>query len=506
MLSGTIEEIPDILADADYEQGPMATVMGYRSTVAVPMLKDGRPIGAIAMVRPQAGPFSPRQIELVRIFADQAVIAIENTRLFEEVQARTNELAESLEYQTATSDILNVISRSPTDVQPVFDTIAANAVKLCDATFSMVGRFDGKLMELASTHNLSDFEGVDALRKAFPRPPRPGGANDEAILTRTICYIPDVWKDPKYQHQGLAQAASYRSILSVPILRHGTPIGTITVTGASPEMFNERQIELLKTFADQAVIAIENTRLFNEIVQKGRELEIASQHKSQFVANMSHELRTPLAAILGYAELMQEGFYEPLGQKSLDALARVHSNGKHLLGLINTVLDIAKIESGQFTLNMAEYALESVVETVRSATESLAQNKKLALKTEVAKSLPIGPGDEQRLTQVLLNLVGNAIKFTDIGEVCVTAKAVNGHFSVSVADTGPGIPEQEQKRIFEQFHQIDSSLTKAKGGTGLGLAIAKQIVEMHGGRIWVESTVGKGSTFQMEIPTRAVAT
>ena len=164
-------------------------------------------------------------------------------------------------------------------------------------------------------------------------------------------------------------------------------------------------------------------------------------------------------------------------------LTRIRANGKHLLGLINTVLDIAKIESGQFTLNMGEYAIESVVETVRSATESLAQNKKLAIITEVAKSLPLGLGDEQRLTQVLLNLVGNAIKFTDTGEVRVTANAVNGCFNISVTDTGPGIPEEHQARIFEQFHQVDSSSTKAKGGTGLGLAIAKQIVEMHGGRI-----------------------
>src|SRR5215475_5266442 len=218
---------------------------------------------------------------------------------------------------------------------------------------------------------------------------------------------------------------------------------------------------------------------------------------------MSHEFRTPLAAILGYVELMQEGFYEAQGPKSLNALTRIRSNGKHLLGLINTVLDIAKIESGQFTLNMAEYAIESVIETVLSATESLAQNKKLALKTEVAKSLPIGVGDEQRLTQVLLNLVGNAIKFTDAGEVRVTAKAVNGYLNVTVADTGPGIPPAEQTRIFEQFHQVDGSLTKAKGGTGLGLAIAKQIVEMHGGRIWVESTLGMGSNFQIELPIRA---
>jgi signal transduction histidine kinase len=287
------------------------------------------------------------------------------------------------------------------------------------------------------------------------------------------------------------------------MLCDGQPVGAITVAGASAGAFSERQVDLLRTFADQAVIAIENVRLFDEIAQKSRELEIASRHKSQFVANMSHELRTPLAAILGYAELIQEGFYGPLPEKSMDVLTRIRANGKHLLGLINTVLDIAKVESGQFSLNLAEYALDNVVETVRAATESLAETKKLSLKTDVARPLPVGVGDEQRLTQVLLNLVGNAIKFTDSGEVRITAKAVDGHFAVGVTDTGPGIPLEEQKRVFEQFHQVDNSSTKAKGGTGLGLAIAKQIVEMHGGRIWVESTLGQGATFQMELPIRA---
>jgi signal transduction histidine kinase len=218
---------------------------------------------------------------------------------------------------------------------------------------------------------------------------------------------------------------------------------------------------------------------------------------------MSHELRTPLAAVLGYAELLREGIYGALPETSVPILSRIRSNGQHLLGLINTVLDISKIEAGQFKLNLAEYALGSIVETVMVATESLAAAKKLAFKTDVAKELPYGLGDEQRLTQVLLNLVGNAIKFTDAGEVCIAAKSANGHFHLSVSDTGPGIPPEECERIFEKFRQVDSSNTRAKGGTGLGLAIAREIVEMHGGRIWVESTLSQGSTFRMELPVRS---
>ena len=496
---------PHHVTDIKTEQGylnrepsavQLADIGGARTLLVVPMIKQNELVGAVGIYRQEVRPFTEKQIELVSNFAAQAVMAIENTRLL-------NELRESLEYQTATSDVLNVISRSKFDLQPVLDAIAESAARLCGGVLGGVFRYDGQRIHFGSMVNFSK-GGIEAWRNLFPRPATLDTAIGRAILTRAVAIVPDVEADARSDWaREAARAAGYRSTLVVPMLREGNPVGVIAVSRVKPGSFPEAHVDLLQTFADQAVVAIENTRLFEEIAQKSRELEIASQHKSQFVANMSHELRTPLAAILGYAELMQEGFYEPLGKKSTDALTRIRSNGKHLLGLINTVLDIAKIESGQFSLNLGEYAIESMVETVRSATESLAETKKLSLKTDVAKKLPFGLGDEQRLTQVLLNLVGNAIKFTDTGEVRITATAMNSHFTVAVTDTGPGIPPEELKRVFEQFHQIDNSNTKAKGGTGLGLAIAKQIVEMHGGRIWVESTLGQGATFQMQLPIRA---
>ena len=391
---------------------------------------------------------------------------------------------------------------STLDLKVVLKAIVERAVELSgtDGGSIFYYREETGAFELGETTGLDD-EVVARFRKLDISTGQTGLG--EAIAKRQPLQVPDILKRASNPLRDAALEAGLRAALIVPLLGAEGPLGALVLQRRQPGEFPQAVVSLMQTFADQSAIALENARLFEEIAQKSRELEIASQHKSQFVANMSHELRTPLAAILGYAELMQEGFYEPQGEKSMDALTRIRSNGKHLLGLINTVLDIAKIESGQFSLNLGEYAIESVVETVRAATESLAETKKLALKTDVAKKLPVGLGDEQRLTQVLLNLVGNAIKFTDTGEVRITATAMNGHFTVAVTDTGPGIPADELTRVFEQFHQIDNSNTKAKGGTGLGLAIAKQIVEMHGGRIWVESTLGQGATFQMELPIRA---
>jgi signal transduction histidine kinase len=289
-------------------------------------------------------------------------------------------------------------------------------------------------------------------------------------------------------------------VLGVPLLREGLPIGVIGLTRSKPRAFSEQHIDLLQTFADQAAIAIENVRLFDEIHDKSRQLEIASQHKSQFLANMSHELRTPLNAILGYTELMADGAYGEPSEKMLGILKRLEANGKHLLGLINDVLDLSKIEAGQLELELSEYCVQDIAQTVRSTLEPLAADKKLAFKLELARELPPGHGDGRRLTQVLINLVGNAIKFTDAGEIAIKAEANNGSFHVSVRDTGPGISAADQAKLFQEFQQADNAITRKKGGTGLGLAISKRIIEMHGGRIWVESQPGQGSTFTFTLP------
>jgi signal transduction histidine kinase len=416
------------------------------------------------------------------------------------VEVRTQELAQSVGELRALGEVSQAVN-STLDLPAVLSTIVAKAVQLSNTEAGAIYVYEDaeRQFRLRATHGMSD----ELIAAIAERQTDLGDTTiGEAAERREPIQIANLSEEPHSPIFDIILAAGFRALLVVPLLRPDRIYGALVVRRRQPGEFPKATIDLLQTFAAQSVLAIQNARLFTEIEEKSRQLEVASQHKSQFLANMSHELRTPLNAILGYTELMIDRIYGEVPAKMQGVLERVQSNGRHLLGLINDVLDLSKIEAGQLTLTVASYSLADVVHSVAGAVESLATEKRLALKLDVPPNLPAGRGDERRITQVLLNLVGNAIKFTDRGEVAIAASASNGSFNIAVRDTGPGISAADQVKIFEEFHQADNSATKTKGGTGLGLSIAKRIVELHGGRIWVESSPGSGSTFSVSLPVR----
>ena len=421
-------------------------------------------------------------------------------RLEQKVAERTRDLAQSNSELRALEEIGRAVASS-LDTRAVLATIVTRAVELSHADAGAIYNFDPsrQVFELAESHALDE-----TYRNAIC------GINiraDESALgiatkRRETISIPDLSSAPDYPLKDITLAAGFKSVLVVPLLRQDEIFGALVLQRHSAGDFAANTIDLMRTFADQSVLAMNNARLFREVEQKGRELAIASAHKSQFFANMSHELRTPLNAVLGFSELIAKGYYGQLPEKASEVLERIQFNGKHLLGLINDVLDISKIEAGQLTLRLEEYSIESIVQSVISATGSLASTKGLQVKLNMPEQLPMGRGDERRLTQVLLNLVSNAIKFTDSGFVEVGVKAANGEFNICVKDTGPGIAPEDQSKVFEEFQQVDNSSTRKKGGTGLGLSISRRLVNMHGGHIDLDSAIGVGSTFNVVIPVR----
>jgi GAF domain-containing protein len=503
ILTRSVVHVPDVQEPSAVEfVRQTGRAVGFRSLLSVPMLRQDEAVGAINVTRREPGHFSDAEVELLKTFADQAVIAIENVRLFKELQARTTELTRSVEQLTALGEVSRAVS-STLDVETVLSTVVSRARDLAGADGCLIYEYDAATQQfhVRATDNL-DAEFGEAMRR-MPIGKGEGVSGRAAEIGEPV-QVADITQPGIYASsvRDVVIRAGYRAALSVPLLREDEVIGSLILIRKTPGEFSAEIIEALKTFATQSALAIQNARLFHEIEDKGRQLEVASRHKSQFLANMSHELRTPLNAILGYTELLLDGIYGALPEKAGETMARIDRSGRHLLALINDVLDLSKIEAGQLTLSLTDYSLTEVIHTVVTAVEPLAAEKGLGLRVALEPDLPLARGDDRRISQVLLNLVGNAVKFADAGEVRIEARVSDGSFLISVSDTGPGIATEDQGRIFEEFQQADTSNTRKKGGTGLGLSIAKRILALHGGRIWVESALGKGSTFFFMLPVR----
>jgi GAF domain-containing protein len=682
VLEGKIVHVKDVRADPDYIVRDQE--FDVRTALGVPLLREGMPVGVIVLQRSTVRPFTDKQIELVETFADQAVIAIENVRLFDEVQARTRELSESLEQQTATAEVLKVISRSKFELQPVLDTLVQSAARLCEAEQNVIFLREGDVYRIAARHGMPPE--LEVYAKQHPISPGRETLTGRVALESRVVHIPDVLADPEYAY-GAQSLGGYRAMLGVPLLREGTCIGVMTITRKTPQRFTTKQIELVTTFADQAVIAIENVRLFDEvqartrelarsvaelralgevsravsstlkleavletivgcavqlsasdsgivyefdevaqtfhargshritaehlaiiraepiqsgegavgragairepvqvadvaderqfvapqtrallvreglrsllaiplvreqrvlgglvilrrelgafssetvatlqtfaaqsvlaiqnarlfreIEDKSRQLALASEHKSQFVSSMSHELRTPLNAIIGLTEMMVKNAARFGTEKAQEPLQRVNRAGTHLLGLINQVLDLSKIEAGKLELNPQTVQLAPLLEEVVGTARQLAEQNKNRLVVDAEENLGTLAVDPMRLRQILLNLLSNACKFTKAGEVKLAARKVsNGSTFVEfvVSDTGIGMTAEQQAKLFEEFAQADASTAQNFGGTGLGLAITRKLARMMGGDVTVTSEPGEGSVFTVRLPAGA---
>jgi signal transduction histidine kinase/DNA-binding response OmpR family regulator len=504
ILERAVVQIPDFERDPEYRHQAVARAVGMRSGLFVPMLREGIPIGVIAVSRAEAGPFSDNQIELLKTFADQAVIAIENVRLFKELQARTAELTQSVEKLTALGEVSRAVS-STLDVETVLDTIVSRASQLAGADGCSIYEYDegAERFELRATHNF-DAEFVEAIRAV---PLRKGeGLMGRAAETREPVQIPDITQPGAYQSsvRDTLIRFGYRALLSVPLLREDQIIGSLSLNRKAPGAFPPEVIDLLKTFATQSALAIQNARLFREIEAKSHELEVAGRHKSEFLANMSHELRTPLNAIIGYSEMLQEEAADLGTDAFVPDLKKINAAGKHLLELINAVLDLSKIEAGKMELYLEDFDLAGMVNDIAAVIQPLAEKNSNRLEVHCDEHAGTMRADLTKMRQALFNLVSNACKFTERGTVrlAVAREAgANGDWvSFAVSDTGIGMTPEQMTRLFEEFSQADASVTRKYGGTGLGLALSRRLARMMGGDITVASEAGRGSTFTIRLP------
>jgi GAF domain-containing protein len=484
--------------DVERDDVPPATrracnVVGYKGVIFAPMLWEAKAIGVVFVGRDFVGPFSEKEIALLKTFADQAVIAIQNSRLF-------NETKEALEQQRASGEVLAAISSSIADTSPVFDRILASCERLFAGKVGQINVIgDDGLVHLGAYSGVNRAE----VERVFPFPLDERSATGLAHATRKVLHYPDIASDPtvpSFARRGW-ELEGLRAVIVAPMLWEGKSLGTVFVGRESPGAYSDKDIALLRTFADQAAIAVQNAHLFREIQEKSRQLEVANQHKSEFLANMSHELRTPLNAIIGFSEVLLERMFGDINEKQDDYLKDIHSSGKHLLTLINDILDLSKVEAGRMELEPAKFDLPSAIGNAMTLIRERAQRHGIGLSVHVEPGIGEIVADERKLKQILLNLLTNAVKFTpDGGKVDVSARRDDGSVLIAVRDTGIGIAAEDQDAVFDAFRQVGKHYTNKQEGTGLGLTLTRKFVELHGGRIWLESAPGKGSTFTFNIP------
>ena len=454
------------------------------------------------MTRREPGGFTDDEIALLQTFADQAVIAIENARLLSELQARTQELTRSVEQLTALGDVGRAVSSS-LDLDTVLTTIVGRAVQLSGTDGGTIFEYDEGAEEFSPRATLNADESQSALLRAT-RLRRGEGAVGQMAVTREPLQIPDIAAEGAYESRlrGALLEAGTRAVLAVPLLHEERIVGGLVVTRRTPGAFTTEIVEILRTFATQSALAIENARLFREIERKSRELEVASQHKSEFLANMSHELRTPLNAIIGYSELLEEEAGDLDGGRLVPDLQKIAVAAKHQLSLINDILDLSKVEAGRMELERSAFDLAAAIDDAMLLMRERASRRGITLERHVDGGVGEIRADERKVKQVLLNLLSNAVKFTPAGgRIEVRAGIADGDAEIAVTDTGSGIAPEDHDAVFEEFRQVGTAEKKAEG-TGLGLALCRKFVELHGGRIWVKSQVGQGSTFTFTLPVR----
>ena len=492
----------DIANDPEYdteEQRLRQRVGRFRTIVGVPIQSEDDVMAVISLWRYDVKPFTEREIELAMTFAAQGAIAIRNASLMQQLDLRTRELGRSVEQLNGLSKVGETVSSS-LDPHEVLSSIVKHAVELSGTEGGSIFEFDDESEEfqIRTAYGTSQ-ELLDALGSIKV------GLHEtlvgRAALSGTSLGVPDISRAPSDAHLEQLARAGWRSMLAVPLVRESRILGALVVRRRITGEFSEQITDLLETFASQSALAIHNARLFQELALKTHELEIASRHKSEFLASMSHELRTPLNAVIGFSEVLLDRLFGELNDKQVEYLEDIRDSGRHLLELLNEILDLSKVEAGRMELELGDASLREALEHGVAMVRERASRQGLSLDVVVDPDVDVVVADPLRLKQVILNLLTNAVKFTPSGgRVEARARRVGGEVQVSVEDSGIGIAEDQLERIFESFQQGPRSVSGATEGTGLGLTLSKRIVELHGGRLWVESRLGHGSTFTFAIP------